>query len=263
MSKDISPILGGWPHEPGKVSVRKVRGDDGSVKIQLRVDLGVLQMQSEGRPDGVRPHGCESLFDYHRQQVERMGRGGKEPEEGYLLDERQCELLRAEATQYYYRYLSEFVLEEYEAVARDTSRNLKLLEFMAEHAQDEADQVAMEQYRPYILMMNARAKAQMALADNRPRLARTYVRQALVRLKRFYHRFGSSDTYRGSSEVVALEALQREIEGRIPIDPMTRLKKQLEKAVQEERYEEAARLRDVMDKAQKRRHLSHTENQGQ
>ena len=262
MSKDISPILNGWPHEPGKVSVRKVRGDDGSVKIQLRVDLGVLQMHSEGRPDGARPHGCESLFEYHRQQAQRVAES-PQASEGYHLDERQCELLRAEATQYYYRYLSEFVLEEYEAVARDTSRNLKLLDFTAEHALDEADQVAMEQFRPYILMMNARAKAQMALADNRPRLARTYVRQALVRLKRFYHSFGTSDMYRGSAEVVALEALQREIEARMPIDPMTRLKKQLAKAVHEERYEEAARLRDVMDKALKRRHVSHTENQGQ
>jgi hypothetical protein len=262
MSKDISPMLDGWPHEPGKVSVRKVRGDDGSVKIQLRVDLGVLQMQSEGRPDGVRPHGCDSLFDYHRQQVERLARSG-EGSEGYHLDEQQCELLRAEATQYYYRYLSEFVLEEYEAVARDTSRNLKLLDFMAEHAQDEADRMVMEQYRPYILMMNARAKAQMTLADNRPRLARTYVRQALVRLKRFYDRFGSSEMYRGSAEVLALEALLREIEARIPVDPMARLKRQLEQAVREERYEEAARLRDVMDKVQKRRHVSRTENQGQ
>ena len=52
MSKDLGPILGDWPHEPGQITVRKIRGTDGRVKIQLRVDLGLLQMEADGRPDG-------------------------------------------------------------------------------------------------------------------------------------------------------------------------------------------------------------------
>ena len=46
VSKDIGSILDGWPHESGKISVRKIRGEEGRVKIQLRLDLGLLQMEA-------------------------------------------------------------------------------------------------------------------------------------------------------------------------------------------------------------------------
>jgi len=71
VSKDIKPILADWPHEPGKISVRKIRGRDGRVKIQLRLDLGLLQMEAEGRPDGERPYGHESLLEHYEQLLGR------------------------------------------------------------------------------------------------------------------------------------------------------------------------------------------------
>jgi len=55
MSFDISHILEQWDYQPGQVAVRRFNGKDGVEKIQLRLDLGVLQMNSEGRPDGKRP----------------------------------------------------------------------------------------------------------------------------------------------------------------------------------------------------------------
>src|SRR4051812_10799411 len=55
MSFDISHILDKWEYHPGQVVVRKFIGRDGQEKIQLRVDLGLLQMNAEGRPDGKRP----------------------------------------------------------------------------------------------------------------------------------------------------------------------------------------------------------------
>ena len=51
-TNDLRPILGGWEYEPGQIMVRKIVGLDGAVKIQMRLDLGVLQMESTGRPDG-------------------------------------------------------------------------------------------------------------------------------------------------------------------------------------------------------------------
>ncbi len=248
MSKDIGPILDGWPHTPGEISVRKVRGRDGRIKIQLRLDLGLLQMESQGRPDGHRPHGCESLLEYLQNELarHRAAHGG---EEGFSVDEKRCELLRAEAVQYYYRYLSEFVLEEYEAVERDTARNLQVLDFCAGYAEEESDRYIMEQYRPYILMMNARARAQLALRDNRPRAARDAVREALKRIREFFSRFGQEELYGSSSEIATLESLVKDIESKIPPDPVQQLRKELAQAVEEERYEDAARLRDALDAA--------------
>ena len=248
MSKDIGPILDGWPHEAGRISVRKIRGQEGKVKIQLRLDLGLLQMASEGRPDGQRPYDCESLLAYFEKLLERHRRAHGS-DQGFTIDEKHCELLRAEAIQYYYRYLSEFVLEDYEGVARDTGRNLRVLDVSAKYAEEESDRYIMEQYRPYILMMNTRARAHLALRDNRPRVARKTVREALDKMTEFFDRFGQENVYSSSSEVAVLEALLKDIETKIPADPVQQLERQLAEAVSEERYEDAARLRDAIHRA--------------
>ncbi len=56
MSKDIAVILNGWDYNPDEVTVRRILGLDGRVKIQMRLDLGILQMEVDGRPDGQHPH---------------------------------------------------------------------------------------------------------------------------------------------------------------------------------------------------------------
>src|SRR6476661_1144366 len=73
-SKDIAAILKGWDYEPGTINVRKINGTDGSPKLQMRLDLGLLQMEMTGRPDGVRPHGFESLLEYHENQLAEFRR---------------------------------------------------------------------------------------------------------------------------------------------------------------------------------------------
>ena len=57
MSLDLNTILKDWPYESGTVKVRKITGLDGREKLQLRVDLGLLQMEITGRPDGRRRSG--------------------------------------------------------------------------------------------------------------------------------------------------------------------------------------------------------------
>ena len=47
-------MLRGWDYEPGTLNVRKVNGMDGEPKLQMRLDLGLLQMEMNGRPDGRR-----------------------------------------------------------------------------------------------------------------------------------------------------------------------------------------------------------------
>lgn len=68
MSKDITTILAGWDFNPDELQVRIIAGDDGRERIQTRVDLGVLQMELAGRPDGQKPHGFESLLDFYEAQ---------------------------------------------------------------------------------------------------------------------------------------------------------------------------------------------------
>jgi len=243
MALDIGDILGDWPYQPGQVTAGKIRGSDGREKIQLRLDLGLLQMEAQGRPDGKRPHGFESLLEYYeqlrRKHIEQIG-----SDEGFELDEQACELLRSEGVMYYHRYLAAFVLEDYEAVECDSMRNLRLFDLCNNYARRESDRYALEQYRPYVIMMGARARARLALHHDRPKTALVAVRKAIKEIQDFYRRFGQDDAIETSAEISILHVMDTEIETRIPADPLKRLRDSLAKAVAEERYEDAAALRD-------------------
>jgi hypothetical protein len=242
-SKDITPFLKGWDFEPGTINVRKISGIDGRPKLQMRLDLGLLQMELSGRPDGTRPHGFESLLEYYEAQlVDYKRRHGTEM--GFALTADQCQSLREEAAMYYQRYLSLFVLEDFAGVVRDTARNLRVLDLCGKFAEEEQDRLFLEQYRPYITMMNARATASTLLQEGRTSDALHHVRDAMDSIKTFFEDFGQPEAYAQSNEVRVLKRLARDIKRKIPVDPMTKLQNQLDRAVRAERYEEAAKLRD-------------------
>lgn len=245
MSLDIGPMMQGWPYEPGKLSVRRVLGEDGREKIQLRLDLGVLQMETEGRPDGRHPHGYESYLDYYKEQLEHY-RATHGDDDGFALDIRACERLRTEAMMYYQRYLGEFALDEYRAVVRDTSRNIESLDMCNQYASHEADQMAQERFRPYILMMRARAKTLDALRHDDFAAARDGVCEGLQEIRDYAEWTGRSDEMKASAEVEVLQTLLVEIEGREPVDPVKAVEVALDQAISDERYEDAARFRDQL-----------------
>jgi len=242
-SKDITPVLRGWSYEPGVINVRKIHGQDGAPKVQMRLDLGLLQMEMTGRPDGARPHGCESLLEYFEKQLsDHQRRHGTEM--GFQLNDSQCASLREEAVQYYYRYLSLFVLEEFPGVVRDTARNLRVLDLCGKYADEEQDRLVLEQYRPYIIMMNSRAQASILQSEGKLSAALKTVEEGLDDIKAFFGRFGQEDAYAHSNEVRVLRQFARRIRKKLPVNPVEKLQRKLEKAVKSERYEEAAKLRD-------------------
>ena len=242
MTLDISGILDDWPFELGQVIVRKIAGRDGREKIQMRLDLGLLQMEITGRPDGQRPFGQESLLHHHEQLLE-CHKHDHGSDAGFALDEKACEMLRAEAVMYYHRYLAMFVLEDFEAVHRDTMRNLRVMDLCNTYASEQSDRFVLEQYRPYVLMMCTRASVQAALRDEHPERALSAVRKGIEDIRTFSARFGG-DHGQDPPELTILNALAREIETRLPSDPLAELRNELDVAIAEERYEDAAHLRD-------------------
>lgn len=245
-SKDLRVITDDWAYEPGQINVRKIRGADNRIKIQMRVDLGVLQMEIDGRPDGRRPHNHDSLLVYHSQRVAaHKRRNGTEL--GFTLNSEECRDIREEAFQYYQRYLANFVLEDYEAVTRDTKRNLDVLDLCVRYAEREEDRYSLEQYRPYILMMHYRSRALAAMKKRAFRTALAHAECGLRILKTYFTEMGQAKAYRRSDEVQVLKSLRREIRKHLPIDPVAKARKMLQRAVAEERYEEAARLRDELE----------------
>src|SRR5687768_15174521 len=165
-SKDILPLLKGWDYEPGTINVRKINGLDGKPKLQMRLDLGLLQMELTGRPDGAKPHGYDSLLEYYQDKLNEHRRTNGS-ELGFHLTGSECQSLREEAVMYYHRYLSLFVLEEFPGVVRDTARNLKVLDMCGTYAINQEDRLVLEQYRPYIMMMNVRAQASILFNEKK------------------------------------------------------------------------------------------------
>jgi hypothetical protein len=246
MSLDIGSIMRSWPFKPGQVNVRRIIGDDGLEKIQLRLDLGILQMETTGRPDGAQPHGHTSLLSYYESQLQRHVKEHGSVE-GFVLGRAECESLRGEGIMFYHRYLATFVLGDYDSAVLDTRRNLRMFDFCAAYAEEENDRHVLEQNRPYVMMMHVRAKAQAALQKKQPRRALAAVRKGLAEIEDIFRKLGREELIDTSREMSVLRTLAGEIRDQIPVNPKTRLRRALRKAIEEERYEEAAKLRDKLN----------------
>ena len=79
MSRDLDALLRDWEFKPGMVQARLVRARSGREVIQVRVDLGMLQIETDGRPDGTRPHGFPTYFDYLRSQAAKADKAPPKP----------------------------------------------------------------------------------------------------------------------------------------------------------------------------------------
>ena len=251
MSKDLGPILEGWDFEPDEPQVRIFPGLDGLDKLQMRIDLGVIQMELSGRPDGQRPFGSDSLLDYYEACARNVG-DDETPEtvEGgaFRLDPLACAALMREGVQYYHRYLALFHLQRYDLVARDTARNLRLFAFVGQHATRERDKLEFDRFRPYVTTMNTRALALQALAGNDHREALARIDAGIEGLRAFLRQYGEQDNELSCPELGFLINWRREVERNRPVGPVERLEQQLDLAVATERYEEAARIRDQLQR---------------
>jgi hypothetical protein len=244
-SADLTRMLANWPYESGKIAARFIMGDDGEPRVQIRLDLGLLQMHMEGRPDGQRPRGFESLLEFHEARHDEHA-ATSTGDEDYRLSPDDCRELREEAVQYYQRYTGLLVLDDFEGVVRDTTRNLRLLDFVKKHATSEEDRDALEQFRPFIMMTRARALASQAMKDSEPKAALLAVEEGIEALRKHFEDIGQGAMFEASSEARMLQRMRDELLPQQPVSKRDVLKKRLAEAVTAERYEQAAKLRDEL-----------------
>lgn len=248
MHFDISPLLNEWEYRPGQIDVRKFKGKDGLEKIQLRVDLGLLQMNAQGRPDGKRPFGHESLFEHHQSRLAKYRETHDDDDDGFVLKVDDCAKLQQEAIQFHHRYICLFQLEDYEGVVRDTERNLKVFDFVEQHAASAELALALQQFRPQLLMMQVRAKGLLALEENNHKAGIELVRSGIDQIRAFYRQYGRADAIEQSGEVQSLEKWLDELQAKRPLTKREKLERALREAVQREDYEQAAKVRDSLRK---------------
>lgn len=247
MSKDIADIVAGWDYDSNEVRARWIQASDGSRKIQLRLDLGVFQMEPTGRPDGARPRGFESLREFYLNE-ETYAPGNTLP---YGLDANACAELQQEVTQYYYRLMAYHALGDWAGMAADSDHNLDLVDFVAEYAEDDEIAWQFSQLYPYMRMMNARARAEISMAENQFDEAEQIVREALIDVENFYFENFEPLNEDGSptatpAEVESLRELLGQVNQRRPRTQADTLRAELARAVELENYEKAAFLRDQL-----------------
>ena len=265
MTLDISAVLEDWPFRPEEITARVIEGDDGERRIQLRLDLGLLQMCVDGRPDGRRIHDTQSWLAYHQQRQVENDEANPDGAP-YLLEPEDCAELLREGVQYYHRYLCFWHLEMYELCARDTKRNLQLFHFVREHARHDRDKLQFDQWRPYVTMMHARAVATPLVQLEQWDAAVNAVDAGIRGIERFLEEYDQLAKAPTVGELAFLRRWKKEIQAQFQPDapessgegildaeeanddPLEQLKKQLESAISDENYEEAARLRDELRK---------------
>ena len=246
MDYDISHLLDHWEYQPGQVVVRRFKGKDGRERIQLRVDLGLLQMYADGRPDGRRPFGHPSLFEYYQARLYKHLEAHHGSDEGFKLKPEDCAKLQLEAVQYHHRYICLLQLEDYAGVVRDAERNLAVFDFVAEHAQSEELAWSLQQFQPQLLMILTRARAAQALQAEDYTLAIQLVEEGLEKIRGFYADNGRPDAAEQTGEVQSLENWLQEIRAKRPLSRRESLERALTEAVKSEDYERAAKMRDAL-----------------
>ncbi|HTG44356.1 MAG TPA: UvrB/UvrC motif-containing protein [Verrucomicrobiae bacterium] len=246
MNFDISHLLDQWEYQAGQVVVRRFIGKDGQDKIQLRVDLGLLQMNAHGRPDGKRPCGHPSLFDYYITKLNQHMAEHDGDDGGFVLSTEDCNRLQMEALQYHHRYICLLQLEDYAGVVRDTSRNLKLFDFVAEHGDTDELVWTLLQFSPQVLMIHTRANASQSLqAEDFPG-AIAQIEEGVQKLQAFYEERCRPDLLEQSAEIQSLQQWSGEIQSRRPLSRREQLETALHEAVKCEDYEKAAQMRDAL-----------------
>ena len=137
MKQDITELLNEWAFDP-EANVRKIRGEDGVEKIQVRIDQGafqgILQLDLDGRPDGRKPHGSDFALDYFRAKQERHGDPDHAEGDDFALQPAACKELFEEGARLYERYVFLLQLKDYQRVVRDTERNMSLFRFVNRYA---------------------------------------------------------------------------------------------------------------------------------
>jgi hypothetical protein len=252
---DLSPITHGWSyHEHDEaLNVRKVQGLDGSPKVQVRIENGVLQWELNGRPDGRTPYGCRSVLDYCLQLLCPQDEEGR----ARLLDEGLRDELVRELFGYYRRGRALLLLGEYRAALADTVHNLRILELIRRHCPDAETVYAWDRFRPGLLVDQGRSAMLLNLAEGDPGGAVEALTRAIEAVEDYYLDHELDEELPYSRERGVLIDLRRSLREKHNValsdrELMRSLKAEQKVAIRRENYEMAARLRDRMDSLRQR-----------
>jgi hypothetical protein len=247
MGLDLREMLAEWDCPEGDVAARIVRGRDGRDVVQLRIEMGLLQMSLEGRPDSRRHHGMTDAQEFVRHEW-KTGRTKLEPG---IWEE-----LEREFTQYNYRRVAlSAVVDELVRAERGVTARSYLIRALADidacegiiellqMGRGDADEL--EQHLPTFAFNRARLRAQLRVTDQQFDEAVEEVSRGRQQLDALLTDAGLEMDERSQDPGLAyLRELEQQIRRQYGIR-MT-LRERLEAAVEAEDFETAAQLRDEL-----------------
>ena len=145
-NQDIDAILRDWPYQPGVIQGGIVRTTGRRKVLQMRIELGLLQMEFTGRPDGERPGDKPTYLEHISEQ---LGGGDDVPQ---LLTDEQCFEIDREFVQYYHRRICCLALREFDRAVADADHTLELMDFVAAYSPNEEWTASHERVSPLRLL---------------------------------------------------------------------------------------------------------------
>jgi hypothetical protein len=231
---DLTPWLREWPWRPGRLDVRRIQASDGRLVLQVRLELGILQLEADGRPDGGDFRQATTALDWFQGQPDAD------------VDAEGVAVLAAEMAQFRQRAMACALIEDWPRAQRDAQHNLDVLDLIAARAQDAPARRRFETWRPHEQATLARAASALALASGRRDLARAALDAGLRQVQATMARLGRSDDAGQCPETALLRALLDALTLKLPGSQRLELQQRLDDAVRAENFELAAILRDEL-----------------
>lgn len=248
MTLDLDELTEGWDCPSGELRARLAVGRDGTEVVQIRVDLGVMQMHFDGRPDGQRYHGLPSAREYVEHEL-RVG--------GQRLVAEDWRELQREMNQVNYRRLAYSALAEDALQANDSEATQRfILSALRDIETCLANLQLLDQHgprdefiglRPTLVFDQARLIAQLRVVEGQFEEAIEHAEAGAEALGQLLVELGYDEDMRNEDPGVCyLRDLGRQL--RMEYGVAQTLRERLEEALENEDFEAAARIRDAMQR---------------
>lgn len=170
---DIDHLLRSFRADGDRIAARMLKGDDGRPILQMRVTMGVLQMELEGRPDGHRPGGAATILDCLKGRLDR--------DSGTIFTHDDWSEIDRELSQFYHRRVCllavgsvsqgqgrlDRAIDCFARAARDAEHSLALMDFIEENGSESEYVATHETYRPFVLFHRTLARVQGCILKKR------------------------------------------------------------------------------------------------
>lgn len=234
--QNLDDLMSKWKFDPATLNVRMIKGKDGRDVLQMRVDMGVLQLETTGRPDGETIQGYESVLEWLLQK--------QLDDPGYVLTEEECSDVDREFMQFYHRRICWLRLQFYHRAVMDADHTLRLMDLTSQMSPEEEWSQTHEQYRPFVLFHRTQADALGELEEDTAEQAVQAINRGLDTMRAFFVKHDAEEHFDTDELVVRLIELRESL--RTEYEVGKTLSERLDDAVKTEQYELAAKLRDEL-----------------